>query len=68
MSKFFDTNASAKAVDEALDNWDFAAVEDGAKQKQALAGLRGKPFEVAEGFADVWDWLAEYASATAADM
>jgi len=70
MAKQFDSAASTRAVDEALDNWDFTVDgrDDGEKLKRALEGLRGKPFEVPAGFRDEWDWLAEYASATAADM
>lgn len=64
-------------IREALDNWDFDAIEDGTgpKQQKALEDLEHNAlktfrdgFEVPRGFGDVFDWLAEWAVATAADM
>ncbi len=60
-----------KAAKEALDNWDFKAIPDGAKQRKVLQSIvraGGFPIEYNRGFSDIFDWLAEYASATAADM
>lgn len=60
------------AAEEALDNWAFDAIStgDGAKQRKVLQDIvrhGGFPVE-ARGFNDIFDWLAEYASETAADM
>ena len=60
-----------EAARDALDNWDFRAISDGGKQRRVLQNIvrkGGFPVEYSRGFTDVFDWLAEYASATAAYM
>jgi len=67
----FTVSQVKQAAQEALNNWDFKAIEDGAKQRKVLRGVvsrGGFPVEYSRGFTDIFDWLAEYASATAADM
>ena len=63
----------AQAAQEALDNWDFDQIEtgDGDKQRNVLENVvnrGGFSIEFDGGFSDIFDWLSEYASATAADM
>ena len=63
----------AAAAQEALDNWDFTAYEDGEGVKrqavlQDLVARGGFEVTVGRGFRDLWDWLGEYAESTSADI
>lgn len=66
----YDASRVRAAAMEAIDNWDFSIIDDGEKQRAVLERIVEKPFvvEYDKGFTDIFDWLAEYASATAADM
>ena len=69
--KTFSASQIAQAAREALDNWDFSVLDDGDKQRavlQEVVDRGGCDTEIGKGFSDVFDWLAEYASATAADL
>lgn len=72
MSKNLSAQEISEAAREAIENWDFDQVDDGDKQIAALEHLADNPpsegIELGRGFSDKWDWLAEYATNTAADM
>lgn len=72
MSKFLSSQEISEAAQDAIDNWDFDQIDGGEKQKLALARLVKNPpsdgIEIARPFRDEWDWLAEYATNTVADM
>lgn len=57
----------SEAARAAIENWDFDQVDNGDKQIVALEHLAQNPQEIETSW-DVFDFLAEYASATAADM
>lgn len=72
MSKILSAQELSEAAQAAIDNWDFDQMEAGEKRIAALEMLVNNPpadgIEIGRGFRDEWDWLAEYAENTAADM
>mgnify|MGYP000950682619 FL=1 len=70
MNKKFTAKQISTAAQEALDNWEFDNIDtgDGEKQRKVLEDIvrkGGFSVEVYKFF-DIFDFLAEYASATSA--
>ncbi len=65
----YEADQVSEAAQSALDNWDFDAFEDGMgiKRQAAMIHLRDHAHEIATSW-DIFDFLAEYAESTAADM
>lgn len=65
----YEADQVSEAAQSALDNWDFDAFEDGMgiKRQAAMIHLRDNPHEITTSW-DIFDFLAEYAESTSADM